>query len=799
MLRHYLKIGLKSLLRYKTHTVINVFGLSVGIAASLLILLLVHHELQYDLFHENADRIYRVTSQIESPEETRRMAITSPPIGPALTNDFPEIENYVRIKRPFGPPAVVRYRENIFHEDKFYFADQSFFDVFSFPLLNGSRDSALHDPHTVVITEAIATKYFGTTDPLYEILEINGEEYLVTGILEQIPRHSHLQFDILASMETLGFHEENWLSFQLYTYVLMSESQSTESIAHKIPSFIETYFGPRQSDFMKVTDLRFQELSRVYLHSHYTLDLETLSDVRNIYFYSAIAFVLLLIASMNYMNLSTAKYTTRTREIGLRKVLGADRKQLVKQFLGETFILTLISVLFALILIELLLPTFNTLTDRTIELRDALTPPAILSSCIIILLITIIAGSYPALFLSGLRPVNVLKNKLDIGRSDKLQLKVRTVFVICQFIIAIIFITGSLVIYKQLVYIQNKDLGFDKEHIVVIPLRDRETRRSIDVLQNEFRQHPGVIDISVSSELPGFIEQGRPVLPEGFEDAMSKRIVSVDHNFLDMYNIEVTAGRNFDRTRPSDAEAGFILNMAAIRYFGWGLPEEAIGKHISVSGMAGITKTGNVIGVVEDFHFASLHKPIEPVVIFIHPQLYNRFSVKIHGERTKEVLSYLHSKWNELIPHVPFDYSFLDADIERLYHAEIKTERIVRLFGILIVSIAGLGLYGLASFTTERRIKEIGIRKVLGASVTNIILLLNGDFLKLLVISFIIAIPIALYGINRWLENFAYQTEMTWWLFVIVGGFAVLVTFVAVNFHAIRVAITNPVESLRYE
>lgn len=799
MFRHYFKIGIKSLLRYKTHSAINIFGLSVGIAASLLILLLVHHELQYDLFHEHADRIYRVTSLIESPEESRRLAITSPPIGPMLLNDFPEIENYVRIKRPFEPLAVVRYGENIFHEDKFYFADQSLFDVFSFSLQRGNRDSALRDPHTVVISEETSIKYFGTKDPLYETLEINGKEYLVTGILEQIPRHSHLQFDILASTETLGFHPDDWMSFQLYTYVLVSQSQAVENIAQKIPSFIDAYFGPRQSDFMKVTELYFQKLSNIYLHSHYSLDLDTLSNIRNIYFYSAIAFVLILIACMNYMNLSTAKYTTRTREIGLRKVLGADRKQLVQQFLGETFIVTFISVVFALIIIELLLPTFNSLTDRTIVLYDALTPTAILSGAIIILLVTSLAGSYPALFLSGLSPVTILKNKLEIGRSDKLQLKIRTVFVVCQFILAIIFITGSLVIYKQLVYIQNKELGFDKEHIVVIPLRDRETRRSIDVLKNEFRQHPGITDISVSSEVPGFIEQGRAVLPEGFEDEMSKRILSVDHNFLSMYNIEVIAGRNFDRSRPADAETGFMLNMAAISYFGWGIPEEAIGKRIRVSGMAGVTKTGYVQGVVQDFHFASLHKPIEPLVIFIHPPLHNRLSVKIQGAQTKEVLSFLHSIWSELIPHIPFDYSFLDVDIGRLYHAEIKTGKIVRLFTILIISIAGLGLFGLASFTTERRVKEIGIRKALGATVTSIIVLLTGDFIKLLVISFILATPISLYGINIWLENFAYKIDITWWLFVIVAVLAAIVTLVAVNFHAIRAAITNPVESLRYE
>lgn len=797
MIKNYIKIALRSLIRNKIFSTVTIAGFAIGIAACILIVLLILDTVSYDRFHEHADRIYRTTVEFDFWGEIETTAISSPPIGPRLTEHFAEIEDFVRLRGTRRP--LVGYGDKLFYENRLFYADESIFTLFTFPLVHGDPETALGEPYSVVITENMARKYFGDDDPLHRYIEIDQETYTVTGVARNAPHNSHIQFDFLLSYATLPYHPDNWTSLQLYTFVLLREGVTVESVQEQIKPYVER--NVHLPDWMDASIINFplQPLTSIYLYSDLSSELSDTGMIRYIYFYIAIAICILLVACINYMNLSTARYTKRTREIGLRKVLGAERKQLIRQFLGETFVLTFLAFIFALVLVELSLPRFENLVGKTISIQyfESWYTTGLL--LLLMIWIAVLAGVYPALFLSSFKTLDILRNKPELGRGRIFQLSIRRCLVVVQFILAIGLISGTILISNQVTYMRTAHLGFDKEHVVFMQIRDSYMIDRRESFKHELLDHVNILNVAASSGVPGRITRGHPVHPEGIEYDGTMRILSVDFNYIDLFDMEMAAGRPFLEELVTDMEEAFILNEAAAREFGWMPSEEAIGKRFSVSGIGGVTRTGQIVGVISDFHFTSLQNKIQPLVIMIYPTLYNSFAVKMSGDNIPGSIRFLESKWEEFVPHRPFEYNFLDNDFDRLYRSEMQTANIVGSFTFFVIFISCLGLLGLSTFTVEQRTKEISIRKVLGAPVGSIVQLLTIEFVKLIIIAGIIATPITYYLMQKWLENFAYRIDNLTQGFLIAMAITLLLSLLTVGFQTIKAAFSNPVENLRYE
>ena len=789
MFKNYLTIAIRNLVRHKGYSLINIAGLAIGMACCLLIVLYVQYEFSYDRYHENVEQIYRVVD--ESGAQTPGL------MAPALLDDFPPIIHATRIKH--FEKALISYGNKRFYEDRVFFADPSVFEVFTFPLIKGNSKTALQAPYSMVITQEMAGKYFGEDDPIGKTITYdNKHDFTITGVLENVPQNSHFKFDFLVSFATAsdvfpnaGLDKWNYWS-ATHTYVLLPKDYPPTELEQQFPDFVIKYLGKGWVESFQ-TRLHLQPLKQIHLHSNLWGEIEPNSDIKYIYLFSAIAFSILLIACINYMNLSTARYANRAREVGMRKVLGANRIQLIKQFMGESILMAFIALLLAAALMELFLPAFCSLIDRELVvnyLDNWLLLPDIIG---IAMFVGIVSGSYPAFYLSAFQPLAVLRKTLQTGLARS---RLRRALVVLQFVISVVLIIATIIIYGQLNYIRNRKLGFNKEQVVVLPIRDNHVRQKTESVKNELRQNPNIISATASSYIPGGMKWITSFSWEGQRDDEDNTMgfSCIDHDFIQTFEIELVAGRDFSRDFVTDAKQAFIINEAAVKKTGWNSP---IGKRVTRFYPEFVQ--GSVIGVIKDFHLESLYKTIKPLVLLIDPEGFQYLSVRIRPNDIPGTLDFIKKKWTEFSPNRPFEYFFLDNYFDKLYKAEEKLGQIFGYFTFLAIFIACLGLFGLASFATEQRTKEIGIRKVLGASIVGIVLLLSKDFTKLVIVSNLIAWPIAYYAMNRWLQDFAYRINIGVGTFLLAGAIALIIALLTVGFQAVKAALANPVEALRYE
>jgi putative ABC transport system permease protein len=796
MFKNHLKIALRNLLKHKAYSFINIAGLAIGMACCLLILLYIHNEIGYDRFHEKADRIHRLVVEYTIGDKTFENSLSSAPMAPALVQDYPEIEQAVRVHPHMVPNVLIRAGEKRFYEDKFFYADANVFAVFSFPLVKGDPQRALVEPFSVVVTEAMAQKYFGNDDPIGQTLLLeNREPYKITGVLKNLPARSHLQFDFLASFATLaqtaGDRLAIWTYNPFYTYLLLPENYPPGELDKKIAGLVESRIGERLKPLGWKLRPHLQPLRDIHLHPLEN-DYGTQGDIRSVYLFSAIAFFVLLIGCVNFMNLATARSAMRAREVGMRKVVGAQPIQLVRQFLGEAVLLSLIALACAVALVELLLLAFNTLVGKQLALRQADGLLLFAGLAGIALFVGVVAGSYPAFFLSAFKPIEVVKG---IVKPNRKGFTLRHGLVVFQFAVSVFLIIGTATVYHQLQFLQNKKLGFDKEHLMIVPLRDKAVLEKSEALKAGLLQNPAIMSAALTSRPPGMGASGTAVRHADAQNMMEMKYFFVDYNYLETLGIEMAAGRSFSREYASDAQGGIILNEQAARDLGWKSPEEALDQKLQLFG----NREGTVIGVVKDFNFQPLRWGMQPVVMTINSERFEYLCIRLAPGDLREPVRFVEQIWGKFAPEIPFAFSFLDQDLDRLYYSEKRFGQTFGAFGLLAIVIACLGLFGLASFSAERRTKEIGIRKVLGATVSGLALLLSQEFTKLVLLSYLIAWPLAYFAMNKWLQDFAYHINLGWWVFALAGGLALLIALLTVSTQAIKAALANPVEALRYE
>tara|TARA_R110002012_G_scaffold320297_3_gene543161 strand:+ start:63523 stop:65892 length:2370 start_codon:yes stop_codon:yes gene_type:complete len=787
---------------------INVFGLAVGMAVSILIFLFVQHELSYDKYHANADRIYRVSRAWFNPDGAISLHLghAAAPFGPLMKSDYGD--DIEAVGRFFHYEPLVKYQDKAFEEGNFFFADPEVFDIFSFHMIEGEAKDALVNSDGLIITESMSKKYFGQENPIGKELELNlaGQEatFQVRGLMEDMPDNSHFHAEFLASMApVVAFYggQDAFMSDyggnNFSTYVLLNEGVDYKAFEEKLPALIDRNMGEAQAGIpmSKTTALTMWPLEDIHLYSNLDSEIEANSNIDYVYIYLAVAIFILLIACINFMNLSTARSSMRSMEVGLRKVMGADKGRLIRQFLGESFMLTSISMVFALIFVYLFLPKFSNFTDKDLSLNFFQNPEYILGLVGLVFFVGLISGSYPALFLSGFSPVKVLKGAFKAGKGHE---NFRSVLVVGQFAISVVLIVAVLVVVRQLDFMQSKDLGFEKEDIVVLPTSPAILQNYL-ILKDRLERHQGINSVSISSRVPSgrlLDNQGSTAEIDGEMTQLNLRIadVHVAHNFLDTYGIPVVAGRDFDFNLASDSTEAFILNEAAIREIGWESPEEAVGKKFLYG-----DRRGFVTGVMKDFHFESLHQPIVPIVFMISQDRNNQISLKIDAENKEQTMAYLKEEWSVLRPDFPFEPIFVDEGFNRQYEAEERVKTIFTFFSGLAVVISILGLLGLTTFATQQRTREIGIRKVMGAETGNILVLLGKDFLKLVMIGFLIAIPISWFGMSSWLEDFAYKIGISWTVFLWAGLIAGAIAALTVMSQSLKAAWADPVKSIKSE
>ena len=792
------KVTVRNFRRQKLYSVINLLGLAVGMACCILILSYVHFEISYDKFHDRADRIYRLTMDGNLANMPFNLATSNGAIGPSLRDTLPEVEDVVRFRRRYR--SSVAYTDKLFFEEGILWTDASVFEVFSFPLVSGDSEEALQVPYTAVLTEETAQKYFGSDDPIGKILKIDNQvDYTVTGIVENVPRNSHIDFDILLSFKTLeAVYPERfsrWMEdFDNWTYLLLQEGANPQAVEEKCLPLIDENMGRVIKLIGGEVVFKLQPLARIHLHSNLLGDVGSRSDILYVYLFSAIALFILLLACINFMNLSTARSAGRGREVGIRKVHGAVRAKLIRQFLEESLIHALISLVLALVLVQAFLPVFRSLSGRDLNVPYAEAGWLIPALIILAFLVGLIAGSYPAFVLASFEPSTILKGNPFLGKGKG---RFRGILVVFQFAISIMLIIGTGVVISQVQHMKNKRLGFDKEHLLVLRVTDDRIRPSIETIKTELLSLPWIKGVGRSSHVPGWGARHNAVLPEGFslENSQTMGIIHVDHDYLPALGIEIVEGRNFSREFPADAHKSVLIKETAARTFGWDDPLE---KFLTELDSRSISK--RVIGVVGDFHFMDVRTLIEPLMIFLAPSDTNALTVRLApGGDLAERLQSLRKAWNKVVPSTPFDYFFLDASLESEYLTEARLSRLFSYFSLLAVFIACLGLFGMAAYTTEQRTKEIGIRKVLGASSSGIVLLLGRDIGKFILLANIIAWPLAYWAAGHWLQDFPYRTPIHFWIFPASAVLVLAIGFLTTAYQSFKAAASDPVDSLRYE
>jgi putative ABC transport system permease protein len=805
MYKNYFKIAWRNLIKKRAYSFINIFGLGLGIACCLLIFMFVQDELSYDNYHEKGARIYRVThGELDDPKKDVSSypfwVWGNAPIGQALKNDFPEIEKIVQFSG--RADILLSHEDKLYQEDGVFFMDSTAFDVFSWNLLRGNPKTALAAPFSIVLTESTARKYFGDEDPLGKTLKgsesagrSNPGDYTVTGVMADVPTNSHFRFNALLSMSTFKTSRpevfDEWGYVDFYTYFLVKEQFDEAAFKRKIPVFLSRH---KQYPESKYT-IRIEPLKDVYLRTQAERQPGETGSLSNIYVFSIIGLFILVIAMINFMNLSTARSLERGKEVGIRKSIGADRVSLISQFLGESMIIVFLSVIVALIIVMIVSPNMSDFTGKELNIQSFFTWQYITSFFGIMIVIGLISGSYPALVLSGFNPIMILKG---ITRSNTGGANLRRGLVVFQFSLSIALIAGTIIVFFQMNHLLDKDLGFDKEQMLVLDYNyDGIVNEKSEVLKAELEKNPAILSVAFSRSVPGsyFPHAGTEIeMPDGKIQTMGQPIFQVGMDFVTHFGLELVAGRTYSRDHPTDSSQALIINEAAARQYGYTNPADIIGKKFSQWG-----RQGEIIGVVKDFNYTSLHRNIEPLTLPFAPYESRYLSLKVKSENISTTIKEVGEVWSKLVPHRPFLYSFLDDDFNRQYQADFMFRKLFTSFSCLAIFIACLGLLGLATYTAEQRTKEIGIRKVMGADLKNIILLLSKDFIKLVLIAIIIATPISWYTMNRWLEGFAYRMEVHAWIFILAGCIALSIAVFTISYQSIKSALMNPVSSLRSE
>jgi len=797
MIKNYFKIAFRRLQKSKLFTLINIIGLTIGIASCLLISLFIINELGYDRFNKNADRIVRITMQYGEGGK-QKVAVTGTKAGPQLKRTFPQVEAFVRM---YNSAPIVKYGEAFFRENNFLYADSSVLKIFSFPLLQGNAQTALNAPHQVLITPKTAAKYFGNTNPIGKTLRVgDSEDYTVTGIVADAPENSQIKYDFIASFTSMEESKsEQWWTANYTTYLLLKQKNDLKGFQQQLNTYMRG-ISKTELELDNNTPLLYnlELLLRVHLYS--TLGgFEPNGSITTISILGVIALLILIIACINYTNLATVQSSTRSAEIGIRKVLGAERSQLFGQFIGESFLLTFLSLIIAVSLAILFLPYFNQLTGKTLSFLLLLQPIPVFILIVSCIIIALASGAYPALILSNARLIHILKSGLRLTSSGGF---FRQSLIVFQFMVSVCLIIATIVILQQLNFIRNKDLGYNKEHIIVLPT-SKQIRQNYEAIKTEIGRLPEVISVSGANATPTFVKWGDGISTGTGNNKVSIDItaLSSDLDFIKTMNMKIIAGSDYT---PADLQLGdttgnyknfkysFILNETAVKALGW-TPEQAIGKTVNKNA------PGVVKAVVKDFHFASLHEPVGPLMLFLDRQFTNYYFIKVSGKNIPSTIQSLQHLWKQRVPAKPFEYRFLDDDYNKLYISEQKLAKVFSTFSILAILLACLGLFGLAAFSTMQRTKEISIRKVLGASVGSLVTLVSKDFLKLIIIAILIASPLAYFTMQNWLQDFAYRIHISWWTFALAGLLAIIIALLTVSFQAIKAALANPVKSLRSE
>jgi putative ABC transport system permease protein len=810
MFRNYFKTAIRNLYKSKGFSAINIIGLACGLATCLLIILYVADELNYDHYNKKLSQIYRVDADIQFGGHHFDLASSPDPLGAALKSNFPQVKQYVRL-RDHGGFLVKKGNQNI-QEDRVILSDSTLFDVFTLPMLAGDVHTALVNPNSVVLTESMAKKYFPkteTTDVVGKTLTVNDTPlYKITGVVKDLPKESHFHYDFFVSIygQLSPYEINQWTSNNFNTYIVLDKNANSKKFASQLDDFVMKYVEPLFKT-MNITKEEFKKqgnylhynlipLSRIHLYSHKDSELEANGNIQYVYIFSVIAFFILLIACVNFMNLSTARSSGRAKEVGVRKVLGSLRKNLITQFLTESMLISFISMILALAIAALLLPYFNTLSGKELTTQAFFSSWLLPSLLLLVIIVGLLAGIYPAFYLSSFRPVAVLKGKIAAGFKTGW---LRSGLVVFQFAISIFLIIGTLVIYSQLNYIHNKNIGYDRDHVLVIKNTDALGNEA-KVFKDEVLKLSGVQNATMTGFLPtaGW-RSDSPLFPTPTTDtknAISTQIWRIDENYIPTLGMKMEQGRNFSKDFPTDS-SGIIINEAFAKLIGF---RDAVNKplyYMNNFPSTDFTKY-HVIGVVRDFNFNSLHDVVTPLVFLLQPQN-GSIAFSVNTANIGNLISSIQQIYKRAAPGQPFRYSFMDADFNKTYRAEQKMAGLSITFSILAILIACLGLFGLITYAATQRTKEIGIRKVLGASISNVVTMLSKDFLKLVLIAALIAFPVGWWAMNKWLQSFAYRIHVSWWIFLIAGITAILIALITVSFQAIKAAVANPVESLRTE
>ena len=807
MFRNYLKTAVRSLLKNKFYSILNISGLSIGIACTIIIFLFIQHELNVDTFNNKYDRIYRVGADISLGERQMKLAQMPAPAAQTFLEEYPEVEQVVRFRH--RGDYIFQYEEKSFKELGVLFADSTLFDVFSLEVLQGNAQKALSVPFSIALSKSMAEKYFGCENPIGKALKVNNDiNYNITAVFKDIPNNSHIKADCFVSINSLddANNPGEWLSFNFPTYIVLKPNSDIASVDDKFPSTIKKYCEPL---FLKFIGKSLDELaaegghtyffteplSDVYLYTDAGNDIGGLGNIQYVYIFSAIALFVLIIACINFVNLSTAHSTGRAKEVGIRKTLGSFRKDLISQFLIESIILSSLATILAIGIVELSLPGFNNLASRSLTSEYLNNIPLVLIILFIPPIVGLLAGIYPAFIISKFQPVSILKDKAKTGIKSGF---LRNSLVILQFSASIILIVGTITVFQQLEYIQNKKIGYDKEQVLILNdaylLGDQ-----VYTLKNEMLNNSNILSATASGYLPvPSSRNNSAVIPNNQPDnpkTTPVQIFRVDFDYVKTMGIEIIKGRDFSREFSSDSSA-MIINEAAAKHFEWDNPMDNT-ISVFVNG-EGETKTHQIIGVARDFNFESLHDKVGPLVMIIGNSK-GHISFRLKTKNIDEVISQLEDKWKEFAPNQPFSYSFMDERFDQMYENEKKLGETFGVFAGLAIFIGCLGLFGLSAFTAQKRTKEIGIRKVMGASVPGIVTLLGKEFVKLMIISFLIAAPLSYYLMDMWLQDFAYRTSLGIGIFILAGILSFLVAILTVSYHSIRSALANPVDSIKHE
>lgn len=790
MIRNIILVALRNIRKDMGYSTINIVGLTLGIASALFLIIYIADELSYDRYHEKADRIYRVTTTITESDDQFTWILAQIPFGSQVVEDYPEVEASVRFI-DFGR-ALFRHGEREFMEEGFYYADSSVFDMFTHEFIYGTSHSALNEPNTIVLTSTIAGKYFGEEDPVGQSLVSGDMAFRITGVIADVPRNSHFRFDALASRTSLPEEIGSWGNFGVMTYLLLPAGIDVKEFEQKLQTMYDRYMAEIFERMRISIVYNLEPIIRIHLHSDHAGEPEPTGSIAYVYIFGVVALFLIIIAAMNYMNLATARSLRRAREVGLRKVMGSGKGGLILQFLTESATLTVISLIFSLIVVSLLLPEFNKLAGKYFELDIIYSPTLLGSLLLIVVLVGIIGGSYPAFYLSSFNPVRVLKGEISKGSSGNL---FRKVLVVTQFAISVFMIICTLVVFRQLNFLKGKDLGYRMENVIGMQLNNNEMVQRFRVFKQTLLEDRNIVSVTSTNARLG---EGSPKLIFNMETeaGMEERGVNfavVDHDFVSTLGIEITEGRDFRQDMPADTLLAVIVNETLARRMNW---DDPVGKRVEIGD--GAMLSASVVGVMKDYHQTGIYNEIESLMLvyrYNSPFVY----VRLNGENVQGAIRYIETVWDDIFPGIPFTYQFLSDRFSEQFGADEKRGFIFTLFTVLAILISCLGLFGLTSYMVEQRTREIGIRKVFGAGEPLIVSLICKDFLLLVSVSMIVAFPVAYYFMQRWLENFVYRIEPGFAVFLIAAMGTFFLTFLTVIFRAWRAAVANPVDSLRVE